>query len=386
MLDTVALVLDSSMFAIINYDAFRPSARGLFQPPYYTLGSRGSLQCYLNPTKTDLLSGYYYPRLTLTKRAVSGGFQITLRIEFSVPKLIYKNNFDEITEKDFNLVLEILKSRLQEKGILLRKTKLKDIPLSKIDYAKNIVLEPFSSSRQIINELNKADMSLWLDLEVAKFRNAGYGIKYRNNSFELACYDKVKDLQKGKQSDKKVEEKDNALQLSLLDEVLKPQQLEVFRVEVRLNSRLKIRQTFKSLDIDAQPIFKDIFNDQIGKQVVQHYWAVLEEAYKLAEYSPNSPSKLFSELHSNNPDARLSSILKVMGIKQLINELGVRGYRNIINNFSQASWVNSRKTLSKLSVPKTAWTPLSQVSKSLVKFEPLKLDDYRSRLYSNSKH
>ena len=385
MLDTVALVLDSSMFAILDYDTFQPSARGLYHPPYTTLGARGSFRCFLNPTRADLLTGKYYPRLTLTKRAVRGGFQITLRIEFSVPKLIYGNNFDEVTDKDFGLVVDTLKERLKEKGILLRRTKIEDVPLSKVDYSKNIFLEPYSNARIIIDELNKADMHLWLDLEVAKYRNAGYGIKYRNNSFELACYDKIKDLQKGKQTDKKSEEKDNALQLNLLEEFIRPKSLDVFRIEARLNSRQKIRETYKKLGIEAEPIFSEAFSANISRAVLKHYWKILDDAYKTVEFNPNSSSKLFNEIKANNPDARLSTVLKIMGMKQLINEVGVRGFRNIANGYSKSSWQGSKRSLNQIRLPQKIWTPLSQVGSALEEFSPVSLEQYRAKVYSNSK-
>jgi hypothetical protein len=319
----------------------------------------------------------------LTKRAVRGGFQITLRVEFSVPKLIYGNNFDEIKNEDFELVINTLNERLKEKGVLLRKSKLTNAPLSKIDYSKNIILEPFSNSRMIIDELNKADMSLWLDLEVAKYRNAGYGIKFRNNSFELACYDKIKDLQKGKQTDKKSEERDNALQLSLLEELTKQKSLDVFRIEARLNSRQKIRATYKALGIEAEPTFSQSFSSEISKKVLTHYWGLLDDAYRLVDFNPNSTAKLFDELKANNPEARLSTVLKVIGIKQMINEVGARGFRNMTRNYSSASWTNSKNSLRSIRLPQTLWTPLSQVSSALEDFKPVNFAQYK--VYSNSK-
>lgn len=43
----------------------------------------------------------YLPRLTLIKAIRNGGFSILLKIEFSIPKLLYCNNFDEVEESDF---------------------------------------------------------------------------------------------------------------------------------------------------------------------------------------------------------------------------------------------------------------------------------------------
>jgi len=385
MLDTVALVLDSSMFAILNYDAFQPSVRGFFQRPYVTLGGRGVAHGYLNPSRAEQLSGKLYPRLKVTKRAISGSFQIVMRIEFSVPKLLYKNNFDEVSDQQFNEVIDTLKERLREKGVLLSRPMLVDAPLSKVDYSKNIVLEPFSSSRLIINELSKADLKLWLDLEEVKYRNAGYGVKFRNNGFELAFYDKTKDLLKGKRSDKKSEEKDNAIQLDLLERLNRRDAVQVLRIEARLNSRQKIRDTFKRVGIKAEPTFREAFNDDFSKKILHYYWEQVQQGYRGLEFFPNSPSKMFSELAKLNPDKRLSVLLKAVGIKVLTDEIGVRGYRNLVNDFSEASWSNSRKTIQSLVTPVASWSALQQISEGLADFKPVKLAEYETNLYSNSK-
>lgn len=99
MIDTVVLTLSQDQFKVLDYDKFTPSARGLFEPPFYRLGSNGIIRCIQNPTKEDRLRGRYRPRLTLTKRVIAGGPSISLRIECSIPKLLYGNNFAEITMK-----------------------------------------------------------------------------------------------------------------------------------------------------------------------------------------------------------------------------------------------------------------------------------------------
>jgi len=90
-------------------------------------------------------------------------------------------------------------------------------------------------------------------------------------------------------------------------------------------------------------------------------------------------------LASYNPDKRLSVLLKAVAIKVLTQELGVRGYRNLVNDFSQASWANSRKTIQSLKAPSNNWSPLRQITVALREFKPVKLDDYKDKLYSNSK-
>lgn len=56
MIDTIVLTLKTGMFTILDHDKFNPSTKGI--------------------------------------------------IEFSIPKLLYGNNFDEITDTDFPLIIQ----------------------------------------------------------------------------------------------------------------------------------------------------------------------------------------------------------------------------------------------------------------------------------------
>lgn len=116
MLDTIALTLKQSAFEVMDMDAFSPSARNLYQPPYYSLGKRGYVSCVQNPLKSELAQGLYKPRLTLTKRAKRGGYDYSLRIEFSAPKLKFGNNFEELSNGDFCFLLNILYQALTQMG------------------------------------------------------------------------------------------------------------------------------------------------------------------------------------------------------------------------------------------------------------------------------
>ena len=119
MIDTIVLMLQADQFRIADHEKFSPSTRGLFEPPYYRLGGRGNFSCYQNPTADEFKKGIYKPRLTVTKRPIKGGFQVTLRIEFSIPKLIFGNNFDEVEDNHFAPVVDSLLKSLREMGIII---------------------------------------------------------------------------------------------------------------------------------------------------------------------------------------------------------------------------------------------------------------------------
>src|SRR3989344_1544161 len=105
MLDTMKLVLDKSMFRLLDKNRFYSDT---------TNEMRGYSTFVQNPTKAELSKGVYKPRLTLTNRFnCSKRSEDTLTVELSVPKLLFGNNFDELNESDFDLVVSTLNQRLK---------------------------------------------------------------------------------------------------------------------------------------------------------------------------------------------------------------------------------------------------------------------------------
>ena len=90
-----------------------------------------------------------------------------------------------------------------------------------------------------------------LDTNESAYRNDGHGYKWHCNAYEVAFYDKIKDLEKAKHSSKLAIEKDSEIQLSFVDAFANRNKLEFLRMEVRLNKREAIKRLFKKLNIKA---------------------------------------------------------------------------------------------------------------------------------------
>jgi len=261
MIDTIVLTLKTGMYTIFEPDYFSPSTKGLTDPTagYYRLGGRSNITCKQNPTSNELKRGIYKPRLTVTKRINrAGNFEIPLKIEFSIPKLLYGNNFDELTNEDFPAVIQKLKAVLKEMGVYLFEKNLVNAPVSSVHYSKNIALTDYTTPYTYLEQLTKLNINKRLDTNRTDFRNEGHSFKYRANSFEIAFYDKIKDLQQAKISEKRAEEKDNTLQLGLFDSLKQRKPFEVLRFEVRLNQRQKINQILKKIGKEVEPTFTNI--------------------------------------------------------------------------------------------------------------------------------
>ena len=389
MIDTIVLTLKMGMFTILDHDNFSPSTRGLYDATagYYRLGGRSNITCKQNPTPNELKRGIYKPRLTVTKRINrEGNFEIPLKIEFSIPKLIYGNNFDELTDNDFPNVIQKLKTVLRDMGVYVLEQHLIDAPVSSVHYSKNIALTDYTTPYTYLEQLTKLNINKRLDTNRTDFRNEGHSFKYRANSFEIVFYDKMKDLQQAKVSEKRAEEKDNSLQLDLFDTFTSKRPFEVLRIEIRLNKRQKIRQILKKIDKELEPTFINIFNQDTAKKVLLYYINEIEEAYPpLLTYQYSSPKKFFTGFLATNPKVKLTPALKMLGLRVLLDDIGVREFREMIKRYGNSAWYSLNKEMKGLdNINETS--VFSLLKKQVTTFEPLKLVDFQGKMINNDKY
>jgi hypothetical protein len=389
MIDTIVLTLKTGMFTILDHDKFSPSTKGLYDAStgYYRLGGRANITCKQNPTPNELKQGIYKPRLTVTKRINrERNFEITLKIEFSIPKLLYGNNFDEMTDADFPAVIQNLKTILKEMGVYLFEKNLINAPVSSVHYSKNIALTDYTTPYTYLSQLPKLNINKRLDTNRTDFRNEGHSFKYRANSFEIVFYDKIKDLQQAKISEKRAEENDNALQLGLFDMLTKQKPLEVLRVEIRLNKRQKISQILKKIGKEVEPTFTNIFSQDTAKKVLLHYISEIEEAYPpLLAYQYDSPKKFFTGFLTANPKIKLTPILKMLGLRVLLEEIGIREFREMTKRYGNSAWYSLNKEMKGLGKTDEV-SVFSLLRKQITEFEPLKLLAIQDKMLNNDKY
>ena len=378
MIDTIKLTLDSSMFATLGKNQFAKEKQNSAQG-YYTMVQ--------NPTKSELKQGIYKPRLTFTHRFnCTGKSGKTLSIEFSIPKLMIGNTFDELTGNEFPKILQKLHQALNQMDVRVYEQCLINAPISSVHYSKNIALTDYTTPYTYLEQLSKLNINQNLDTDRTSFRNEGHSFKYRANSFEVAFYDKLKDLQQGKKSKKRAEEKDNAIQLNLLDLIDPKKPFEVIRIEIRLNKRQKIRHLLKSINNEVEPTFVNIFNQSISKKVLLHYIAEIENASSpLLTYQQDTPKKLFNGLLIANPDIKLKKLLTMYGLKSLIDDIGVRGFRQLTKRHGNSVWYSLNKEMKQL---KTTNEPVvfSLLRKEITAFKPLRLVDFQDKMINNDKY
>ena len=370
MIDTIALTLTSELFKIIEPEKFTPSARWV-QNSGHTMDGIRSKQ---NPTKKELKQGIYKPRLTLSHRYTKNHTRdIMLRIELSLPKLLFGNNFDELQYKDFLPVINKLAATLESMGVIVSVDTLAQAPVCAIHYSKNVALTDGSIPFSYINKIKEANVKLSLDTNESAYRNGGHGYKWHCNAYEVAFYDKIKDLEKAKLSSKLRIEKDSEVQLSILDAFATRNKLEFLRMEVRLNKREAIKRLVTKLAIRTNCTFKALFKPAIAKKILLHYIDELESKRPpLLDYKPKNDQALLTALHMHNPTFTHKQVIQAFGLKKALEIYTLRELRAMFGHGDARSWYRLMVDTKSVRLPQIH-SPLETIRESIIQFKPTRL-------------
>ncbi|KKQ12309.1 MAG: hypothetical protein US26_C0011G0008 [Candidatus Nomurabacteria bacterium GW2011_GWE1_36_71] len=374
MIDTIVLTLPHTQFTILEHKNFNPNTFNLFEPPYLSFGNKPYIKCVFNPTKKELTG--YHPRLTIIKVVRRSAYPIFLRIGFSIPKLLYGNNFDEVSDSDFWDICKLLKNKLFDMGVSIRDIKyLEEAPVSTIHYSKNIVLTDYTEPFHYINEMKKVDISMMYDINQTDYRNHGLNLKFRSNQYEFAMYDKLQDLKQANSSEKKGEEDDYEDQLNLFEKYPQSFPFEVLRLEVRLGDKKKIKRELTKIDESImEPTFRSLFKSIYSQKLILNILHSMKDNYpKLLNTREEDIQSIVKNILMKNPHIKLNTLLAVVGYKYLVQDSGIRGFRNMIRKFSDNSWYNLKRNMGNISID-TGEFLMDRIISDVEKFETVHID------------
>lgn len=377
MLDTVALSLPPDDFKILDHDAFTPSSRGLLLPPYYPL-RRGGFSCVNNPARADMERFGYFPRMTLAKRPAQRGFHILLRVEASLPKLKYGQNFSELQDADLDFICQRLAQQMERMQVRVTANAIRRAQVSMVHFSKNLPLTDYTRCSMVIREIARGSVTRQLDSVKTDYYNDGSAIRFHATNHEMIIYDKLKDLERGRISDKRSFEDDNALQLDLLATPFqKP--FEVLRQEVRLNNRKKISAVLEKLD-KARPLtLEALFDASLAKAVLLHYWQMMMPDVPLLVASGFASGELYDAICREMPEAKPAKLLQLVGALAIIHKEGMQGLRlRVTRQHGQKTWYALKRALRSLNLnSQMKYNALRVAELHLHQFVPLRLEDYQ---------
>jgi hypothetical protein len=384
VIDTISLTIKHPHFKILDDKIFAPSSKGIFNYPYLEFGRKSYIRCICNPTKKDLATGKYFPRLTLIKALRRSGFEIFLRVEFSAPKLLFGNNFDELEDRDFENICQLLRERLLDMKVSIKELDvIRSAEVSAIHYSKNIVFTDHTIPYEFLRDFGRANIDKRLDVNQTDFRNEGHAFKVRCNDYEVIFYDKRKDLERAKISEFRSIEKGNQSQLSLFDGVTSDKPFEVLRMEIRLGSKKRIRHVFERQGVllhEGLP-FSSLFSKGISKKILRTTLTEFEQSYpKVLLGQMDSLEDFLIDLQINNRHLSYRKLLMFVGLRAVLNEISVREFREITKRFGAGSWYRLNKEMKELSLNKSKTNPFRLLSQRIEDFGSVRLSDYKDRI------
>lgn len=316
MLDTVKLCVPYKDCIINSPEIFSP---------FVTHSIKRGVKCICNPDKYWMGMGKYFPKLTILK-----GYdkELNLFIEFSAPKLLFGNNFNELESSDFNKIIDELLDRLMGCDIEISRKNLENAKVVSIHYSKNFDLEN-TTAICLTKIIEKLDISKRLDIAKTDYRNGGQIIRFHTNSYEVAFYDKVADLKQSIISEKRALENYNLIQQDLLSSL---KGREVLRMEVRLNKSRKIKSILEKCKINIDTLsFKNLFNTDISKKILNYFWdEFIEKSIYVVCQSENYNNVILSKCALAGFNQQKA--LKIAGIMATIKNNGCRYIKKQIKN------------------------------------------------------
>lgn len=320
MIDTVCLLIPQSEIKVLDMTT-------------WTLQSKtsGYFRYVKNPSEQNLKTGKYFPRLSLYGKWFKQ--EACIRIEFSVSKLVFLNNLDELDDSDFPLAITTLQERLETMGVIISKGTLENAKVSIVHFSKNIPLSNGYTTNYLISEMNKINFGKIYDLTRAKYTNDGQSLYIHTASHEFIIYNKIADILA---SEKRAIDRDRTTyqQNIFADTENKNKLPEVIRFEVRLVKKKKLNSVLKKFGYKENPSFRDVFSSELSKKIVIHYWKTIINAEGSGLFSISLSNKdLLQLIFMTQPNIKPKQAIYLAGLS-IISKDGMRELRSIISKKS----------------------------------------------------
>jgi hypothetical protein len=341
-----------------------------------------------NPSALDKQGGLYFPRVTAYIRKGSGSSwkdaESTIRIEFSAPKLIYQNNVDELSDNQFEKVVQTLIDRLKVMNVLIAPHILSAAEVRAVHYSKNIMLLRGYTSQYVISELGKINLNKRFDFAKTRYLNDGQSMTAHTATHEFIIYDKVADLAQGNK--RAIDRDQTSQQQGLFEEFNKPErQPEILRFEIRLAHKRKLNAFFKQLGFAPDPTFKDVFSVEKSKTVVKHYWETMVggNAAILFAHSITTKDLLRQILLANKTMRSKEAIYRASLLTMAREGGGMRELRSILGKRGNGrAWSRTVADIRSMATRLDKLRPrdwFDQITQGFEAYEPLKTVDLLSK-------
>ena len=372
MVDTVILKISKEHFDIAETaqlkfsQSIAPILDEKIRPGYL-------MTAYYKPSQELKALGIYLPKFSLYKAVRNNGYEIFAKVEFSAPKLLFGNNFDELADDDLMRVCKALSGRLRMMGIRVHPLSIRFASVTTIHYGKNIPFTDYTTASQIIRDLSKCDTTIRKRYNQRDFVNNGEALYLHTKTDGLVIYDKKQELQNTHSCTNGRFEDENDCQFYLLDRFSQKPPFEVVRIEARLLKRRAMKTIFTRCGINGNTYkFYDLFSSEIAKTVLLDMFTLFEGEQNKLIYCQDASERLAMALRVNNPKLSPKDILMIVGCRNLLETSGYRDIRKFIGATSK-QWSRIECTIGNTNINVNSQNSITTIKRRLEEFEPVRL-------------
>ena len=342
--------------------------------PWQLHSRRDSFKKFVKtPSTAQRQDGIYRPRV----RGIHRGRAKLLQVELSLPKLIFGNNVDELSDTHFDAVLRKLSMKLAEQGIIISPKRLRTCTVSAVHYSKNIGLNRYSVA-SVLAKMARVKVPGFMDVTRNRYSNDGYVLHLYTKAHSLVAYDKMKDIIKPKS--RAIDKDQTPQQRSLFAKKPELKQQQVLRLEVRLSQKRKMQEVLNPDNPKEDVTFEQAFSEKISTKVLQDYWCkyISSSALQFSEIrSPLTIAKMLA--HKGTPN-NAKDLIYLTGLCLLSQDSnGLTELRGLIErNYSSQTWYRISKDCKRLNEAMIEYQEewIKQVEEGITNYTPLNTSNY----------
>lgn len=300
------------------------------------------------------------------------GYQIT----FSAPKLLYGNNIEEVTEDQFEDVVDVLYEQLQflDLPTEISKEDIRQAKLRRLDYSKNAMIAELVPGEQFCSMLMRSEHVYRSKYSQTQYR---HGDSYRENikKRSVVIYDKLAEFRNSLPKDKVLNVRE---QFFLAAE--KAHLFQVFRLEVQMQDLNQIAIELERFGIERAGItFSRVFSKELAHSILMRYWkSLIENLDPNPElFSEDNLFATFNEMAVNKGNKGPQALLATFGLRYLAHKCGLGNVKDIFyREYDSQAWGRIEKLYEEPKLNQGLYTFIDSIEKIIDNMEPLQFGEY----------
>lgn len=347
-----------------------PQALTPFLPNAWKLEVNGYYRSWRFGFKKGRETGEYMPRISFYQQQVSKFAPIPiLRIEFSIPKLLFNTDYRPVIHSSIEEVANILLEKLRMLGfgdLKLKPEQIYQAKVKRLDAYLDTTFETRAQMLLAIKRLNGVALPKPYKINQKSYFNGGFGLEFHDANRDIVFYDKETELKQSKKGDKTSRvECDNYCQFGLLDK-LKQSKFAILRYEIKITNTKRLSTELAKFGVKAkEEDFTWFYNSGISIVILQHYWRMIFNSVPNYGLTTIDALTLLESVIASCPRVTLEKILSRFGKATLAQLENQNQVREILEHYLDRNAWSRFVEIYKMNTPSTHSDPLLKIDKQL---------------------